>query len=144
MIIQFSVTGTPRPKQSVKKGRNRKTNAVMYYTPAPMKEWQNAVAWKAKEVMQGLEPFESRMIVLLDFCLPDNRRKDLDNLSKGCLDGCNKIIWKDDQQIILLIIAKKIESSDECAEVGVDVYITDAIDTHRITEMLKDVLFKGV
>lgn len=138
MIIRFSVSGTPRPKQSVKKGQSRKTGKAVYYTPARIKEWQNEVAWRAKEAMGGTEPVADRLFVILHFWLPDNRRRDLDNLSKGVLDGCNKIVWNDDQQIKILVLIKDLSE-----DVGVDVLVSDSIDLDTIVQYLQQMFDKG-
>jgi crossover junction endodeoxyribonuclease RusA len=104
--ICFQVNGIPRPKQSFKMGNGHG------YTPARVKAWQDAVGWAAKETMRvfKLKPYSCDVLVELDFLLPDRRKRDLDNLSKAVLDSMNKIVWKDDNQVVDLRIQKILAS----------------------------------
>ena len=98
--VTFTVFGNPLPKQSFKhKGGQA-------YTPARIKAWQDTVGWAAREAMAGQEPFEGSLYAELTFIRGDKRRVDLDNLSKAVLDGCNKIVWVDDQQVFTLFLSK--------------------------------------
>ena len=90
--VVFTIWGNPLPKQSFRKGKNN-------YTLARIKAWQDTVGWVAKEAMIGHDIFEGALSVTITFIRGDKRRVDLDNLSKAVLDGCNKIVWKDDVQI---------------------------------------------
>lgn len=101
-MIAFFVEGTPRPKQSYRHSKHGN------YQPARVKAWQDAVAWAAKQEMIGEEPLTCDLSVDLTFYLPDKRKRDLDNLSKGVLDGMNDIVFKDDQQVIELKLSKRI------------------------------------
>lgn len=48
----------------------------------------------------GFEPLAGRVRVTLSCHAPDNRRRDLDNLTKGLLDSLTHAkIWNDDSQI---------------------------------------------
>ena len=106
-MIAFFVPGTPRPKQSyrAKKGGG--------YTHPRIKAWQDAVGWAAREHMQGAEPLVGNVQVDLIFHVPDKRKRDLDNLSKAVLDGCNGIVWDDDQQVTRLYLEKDIDKENE-------------------------------
>lgn len=110
--ISFFVSGEPRPKQSFRVVGNGKRQG---YTPAHIKAWQSLVAWQAKTAMlqdKAEIRQDNGLIVRLDFLLPDNHRRDLDNLSKAVLDALNGILWKDDNQITKLIITKRLEKSN--------------------------------
>lgn len=53
---------------------------------------------------------------------PDNRRRDLDNLTKALLDGLTHAgLWEDDSQIVDMHIAWSKKDGNECAEVMVEV-----------------------
>ena len=112
--VHFAVTGTPRPKQSFRMGNGHG------YQPERVKAWQSAVAWEARAAMQGRGPLIGDLAVTLDFYLPDRRRRDLDNLSKGTLDSCNGIVWDDDQQITTLLVNKFYGSSEPGVTVTVE------------------------
>lgn len=48
----------------------------------------------------GFDPLEGRVGVTIYCHAPDNRRRDLDNLTKGLLDSITKAgVWVDDSQI---------------------------------------------
>lgn len=98
--LTFFVPGLPRPKQSF-----RMRHDGRHFTAPDVKAWQNAVAQVARLAYKGA-PVADYLHVTLTFALPDNRRRDADNLSKCVLDGLNKIIWKDDTQVMHLEVIK--------------------------------------
>jgi Holliday junction resolvase RusA-like endonuclease len=102
-MIHFFVSGNPIPKQSFRYAKGGG------YTPDHVKAWQANVAVRAKEAMQGESPICQPVKVTIIFTLPDRRVKDLDNLSKGTLDGMRKIIFKDDAQVMELNLRKRYE-----------------------------------
>ena len=102
MTIIFYVEGTPRPKQSYRHSKHGG------YTPARVKAWQEAVALAAKQEMAGADPLAGPLAVEMAFHLPDRRKRDLDNLSKGVLDGMNGIVFEDDQQVTELKLTKQV------------------------------------
>lgn len=98
--IQFFVPGNPIPKQSF---RYRKGGG---YQPKRVREWEATVSGYAlASEYEYIRDGDIR--VELNFKRKDKRKCDLDNLSKGVLDACNKIIWADDKQITDLRITKK-------------------------------------
>lgn len=118
--VSFFVQGEPRPKQSFRvSGRGG-------YTPARVKAWQTDVACDATIAMREIErfnlPFENDLAVTLMFTLGDNRRVDLDNLSKAVLDGLNKIVYADDRQIVELHL-KKVVRENKKQPIGVSVTV---------------------
>ncbi len=122
-LVAFFVQGEPRPKQSFRvSGRGRG------FTAARVVAWQTDVAIEAEQVMRSIgrfcEPFEGSLIVDLEFFLGDQRRVDLDNLSKAVLDGLNKIVYADDMQIVDLHLHKHVADADE--KPGVDVTVMRA------------------
>lgn len=105
LLISFFVEGEPRAKQSFRVGHGGG------YQPARVKAWQTDVAWCAQQAVRRigmLDPIEGNLTVELTFFLGDARRIDSDNLSKAVQDGLNKIVWKDDQQNIRLVVEKYI------------------------------------
>jgi Holliday junction resolvase RusA-like endonuclease len=100
--IVIVVEGIPRPKQSFKFSRTGG------YTPARIKAWQNTVMGEAMVVMVGRDPLEGDLHVIIEFSLPDRKRRDIDNLSKAVLDAANKIVWNDDTQITHLELIKMV------------------------------------
>jgi Holliday junction resolvase RusA-like endonuclease len=112
MQISFVVHGKPIAKQSfrvvVREDNQGDTRKVSGYRDPRVSDWQNDVKYSAYLAMDGLAPFGDDLAVVIEFVLPDKRRIDLDNLSKAVLDGCNKVVWKDDRQIVDLHLKKTI------------------------------------
>lgn len=116
--LAFVVAGAPVPKQSFAMDTRGKGHG---YRSDRVSAWQDAVAWQAKQAMQGQDQFEGDVAVRLVFTLPNRRRVDLDNLSKGCLDALNGICWRDDRQVAELHLRKRVGD-----EPGVAVWIEGA------------------
>ena len=121
-MITFRLDGTPVPK-----GRPRFSKAggfVKTYTDAKTKTYEELVAFSAKQAMGLSEPFTTDLDAFIYFsiaipksyskkrteaCLSGLERpmkNDLDNLCKSVLDGMNKIVYKDDCQIVSLHCTK--------------------------------------
>lgn len=70
--------------------------------------YKAVVAAVANERMNldNRDPIEGPLNVTLYVRLqnPAKRRWDLDNVVKAVLDGCNKIVWKDDKQIVSIYV----------------------------------------
>jgi Holliday junction resolvase RusA-like endonuclease len=113
-IISFHVAGQPVPKQSYRAARGGG------YTDPRVAAWQAAVAWAAKQAMCGEPPLEGPVAVWLEFRRLTQRRVDLDNLSKAVLDGCNGVLWHDDQQVAELHIIKRVVGSDPGVSIMVE------------------------
>lgn len=102
--VRIIVNGEPRPKQSY-----RALKSGGGYQPKRVKDWQDTVAWEAKQAMRGHEPIKGAISVSLVFSMGNNRRTDLDNLSKGTLDAMRGIVYEDDVQIVDLRITKRVD-----------------------------------
>jgi Holliday junction resolvase RusA-like endonuclease len=121
--IVFIVPGTP-----VGKGRPkfaRRGNFVTTYTPEKTATYENLVKVKAEEAMQGRDMILGPVAVEISlFVTPPaswsqkkrnaavageiypTSKPDIDNVIKGLFDACNEIVWKDDKQIIDLLVRK--------------------------------------
>lgn len=58
--------------------------------------------------------------VRIDFFLPDKRKRDIDNLSKAILDGCNRVIYEDDTQVWYLRLRKYVDRDNPRVNVEVE------------------------
>jgi Holliday junction resolvase RusA-like endonuclease len=121
--IVFIVPGTP-----VGKGRPkfaRRGNFVTTYTPEKTATYENLVKVKAEEAMQGRDMIVGPVAVEISlFVTPPaswsqkkrnaafageiypTSKPDIDNVIKGLFDACNEIVWKDDKQIVDLLVRK--------------------------------------
>lgn len=124
-MISFFVPGTPRPKQSFRVGARGRG-----FQPARVKSWQSDVGWGAKQAMHavGLEqPIAEEVWVRMRFAVPDRQRRDLDNLSKGTLDGLQGICIEDDCQIVDLHLEKYVAKSPEECGVQIEIGLTKLV-----------------
>jgi Holliday junction resolvase RusA-like endonuclease len=124
MMVAFNVPGQP-----VAKGRPRFARRgahVMAYTPAKTASYENQVKVAATLAMCGTEPTSApvALIVTLNLQIPASwskkrraeavagticatKKPDADNVLKGIKDGCNGIIWRDDAQVVRILIKKQ-------------------------------------
>lgn len=121
--LVFSMSGTPRGQ-----GRPRATargGFAKVYKADKDRSYERSVGQIAKAAMGGAPPFEGPLSVSLRFRLqpPKSMTKrqraavlageeayagayDIDNLVKSILDGCNKIAFADDKQVVRLFATK--------------------------------------
>ena len=94
--LVFVVNGKPQPKQ-----RARSTKSGHYYTPKETVAFERKVALIAKEIMAkaGLEKTDKPVTIDVWAYFSDHRRRDADNVLKCVQDGCNDIVYYDDNQI---------------------------------------------
>lgn len=100
------------------------------YTPIKTRRYEDAIRWQAKAAMRGQQPLEGPLIVHIDAFMEVpaswSRKKrdaaltgilypvskiDADNIGKAALDAGNKIIWRDDCQIVDLRIMKSFSDN---------------------------------
>lgn len=93
-MIEFDVTGTPRPKQSA-----RFTSRGAVYQTGAVKAWADLVAIAAREAMRGEYPLTGPVSVALHFRLKTRGKADVDNCAKGVLDPMRGIVYFDDVQV---------------------------------------------
>lgn len=103
--IEFFVEGEPVPKQSFRviEKRSGKTHG---YTDPKVTAWQNTITTISSLHIDA--PLTGKVAVVLRFYLSNNRVVDLDNLSKGVLDGLKGVAFKDDNQVVKLALSKEV------------------------------------
>ncbi len=91
--MTFYVPGPPVPKPRPRKG---KYNNVYQ----PDTGYEDTVAWEA--LLARRVPFNAdfRGKVKVTMALRVKGRGDADNYAKAILDSCNKILWRDDSQVV--------------------------------------------
>lgn len=133
--VAFVVPGVP-----VGKGRPRfakRGNFVRTYTPEKTASYENLVKVKAEEAMRGRTLIDGPVSVDIElyvtppasWSLKKQRsallgetfptaKPDMDNVIKGLFDACNEIVWKDDKQVVQLIVTKRYaETANACMRV---------------------------
>lgn len=118
--IAFTVKGEP-----VGKGRPRFTKAGHCYTPEKTASYEALVGFAYRNSARGYTfEYPVRVTIKAFFKPPKSKSKkavedmlsgrvlpakkpDIDNIVKIILDGLNKVAWKDDTQVIDLMIQKR-------------------------------------
>ena len=140
MSVTFIVPGEPQGKGRARFGRGHT------YTPEKTVAYEGLIAWAAKQAMGAREPIsgpvklsfravmsipisatKKRRQAMLDGLVLPTKTPDLDNLLKALGDGMNKIVFRDDAQIVGL---------GECWQVyGTTPGLTVTVE--RVTEAVK-------
>lgn len=118
-MIRITVPGRPVPKGRPRLGvRGRK---AFVYTPERTKAYEEAVGWHARAAVQGCDALECPVAVCIDLYLHGKRRIDVDNCAKSILDGMNKIVYADDNQVVDLRVRKLRVKNREHQRVEIEV-----------------------
>lgn len=80
------------------------------FTSSEVTSAKEAWQWATMTQMDG-EATDSPLSVAFVFVMPDRRRCDIDNLAKLPMDALNGIVWKDDSQIVQLVVTKQVVGS---------------------------------
>lgn len=122
-MIRFSVAGRP-----VSKNRALRFSGGRAYRTPESRAYQGLVAWGARIAMRGRAPIAGPVAATLTCWLRDRRgMPDSDGIAKGCLDGCNGIVWVDDRQVCDLRVRRIVERGCE-ERVEIDVCEIDATE----------------
>lgn len=122
--VAFVIPGTP-----VGKGRPkfaRRGNFVTTYTPEKTASYENLVKVKAQEAMSGRPMIEGPVAVqialhvtppaswsqkkqraALEGAVFPTSKPDADNCIKGIFDAMNEIVFRDDKQVVDLVVSKR-------------------------------------
>lgn len=123
--IAFVIPGTP-----VGKGRPkfaRRGTFTVAYTPEKTASYENLVKLAAAEAMGGREVISGAVCVGIHlFVTPPaswsqkkqrdaisgrgifpTTKPDVDNVIKGIFDAMNEIVWKDDKQVVDVVVSKR-------------------------------------
>ena len=129
MMIEFTIPGKP-----IGKGRprfSRQGGFVRAFTPEKTVNFEQLVAWTAKQAIGNAPAFAHACVVVIEaeFLPPSSwsakKRKrasegmehhlvspDADNIAKAVLDGLNGTVWVDDKQVVCLTVKKRYGTSD--------------------------------
>ena len=117
------------PGASVAKGRARHSTRggiTRSYTPARTVSYENLIASRASDAMDGAAPAECavRVVVIVHLVVPASwsprkraqaltgllhpvSRPDVDNYLKSALDGMNAVVFRDDSQVVRASVSKQ-------------------------------------
>lgn len=95
MKLAFELPGPPIPKMRARKGKHG------FYTPKPTVVYERNIGFVAAATVVGVKdwPMDAEYVFSMLAVFEDKSTRDLDNVLKSVLDGCNKILWKDDSQV---------------------------------------------
>jgi len=114
--VRFVVPGPVVPWQRAASVGTRR------YTSAKQRSYQRTVrliAQASRPRGPWLPSKASRYRVDVDAYLPDERRRDLDNVAKTILDALNGVLYLDDSQVVTLLVATHIDRADPRVVVAV-------------------------
>lgn len=109
--IDFIIDGEPQGK-----ARPRFVKATGHtYTPQETKDYEKAVAWAYKTAGGEMLSGAVRIVIGAYFKIPKRgvqgllsplKKPDADNIAKIVLDGLNGVAYKDDKQVVCLLVSK--------------------------------------
>ena len=138
MKLNFSIVDRqPLPKQSYR------ASGKGGYTEQRIKDWQEAVTWAAKTAMIEAGLFvDSRNLFALTvtFYRRGGWAVDTDNMVKAIRDGCNGIVWRDDEQVIDDHLHKRTVSHWAHRVAGIRVTIETV--SEKFTDAQRAAMFK--
>lgn len=117
-MIEFFIDGNPVGKERPRIGKHGNV-----YTPSKTVDYQKNVgqsALVARNRAGIFAPLEDSIFVEMKMYFVTTKSPDIDNVIKSVLDGMNKIMYKDDAQVIALECQKYFE----CDKSGVNVIIS--------------------
>jgi len=116
MDVTFVVPGPVVPWQRAASVGARR------FTPAKQRQYQANVrmhALAARPRGPWLPSKHARYRVDVEAYLPDERRRDLDNVAKTVLDALNGVLYLDDSQVTVLMVATHVDRERPRVEVRV-------------------------
>jgi crossover junction endodeoxyribonuclease RusA len=119
-MTKIIIPGKVQPKERPRKGQGH------WYTPTKTRIYEEKVAAYARSAQ--VERSEEHLEVMIFIYWPDLRRRDIDNGVKSILDALNGIAWRDDSQIVDLLVCKRLDRKNPRAlvvisEVEVDEHL---------------------
>lgn len=123
--IWFFAAGLPQTKGSMRafmpKGHAR---PILTNDCKKEKGWRSVVTGRAEDAMAGREPFQGPLVVVMDFSFPRPKghfgakglkasapprpavKPDADKVARSVGDALNGIVYRDDAQIVELVVRK--------------------------------------
>ncbi len=115
MIFPFSVQGPPVPKERARRCPNGK-----HVTPKRTRDYESLVGGIAMMLRPRGWKLDGQYRIEVRAYFPDARGRDVDNVAKSILDGLNRVLWKDDRQVIRCVSEKHIDRERPRVEVWVE------------------------
>lgn len=110
MAIEITLKGQPLSTNHIYKFAGHRM--YMIQEGKTLKEdyqWQIKKQYKDKPIIGDVD-------LRIELFFGDKRIRDIDNYNKLVLDACSKILWKDDVQIMSLLIVKNYDKDNPRVE----------------------------
>ncbi len=136
---KMTVIAKKAPTSNPQNSYNGKPYSVKTYTPAKTAQYEQLVKYSFLEQTKQTTPIDGyiKLDIVARFGIPKSTTKknralmlsgeirpakipDIDNITKAILDGLNKVLYKDDKQVIELSV-KKEYSEDPCVIVSYEI-----------------------
>ena len=119
--LAFSVPGRPVPCARPRTVRT-KTGKTVTYTPARVQKYKSAVGFHALAARQRLArwPLNATYRVAIVVTIASGVFGDVDNYGKSVLDGCTRVLWADDKQVVGCNVERvraKVAGLEVCVEI---------------------------
>lgn len=101
-MIKYTIPGN-----TVSKSNSYRIVGKRLYKTKAVKEYEAKAVAQAIVAMQEMEPMEGDIRCTLHVFFKDQRRRDIDNVTKSILDSGNEVVYIDDSQIAELHIYKR-------------------------------------
>lgn len=120
--MEFKIEGAIKPKQRPRLGKRG------VYTPKSTHDSEKAIAYAFKKKYPKYKLSEKAFGVIIKIFTKKPKKPkrfypstfDIDNIAKTVLDALNGVIWKDDVQVITLLVQKTYSTECDYTEVFVD------------------------
>ena len=123
--IRVVIEGEPASKARVR--FSKRGSKVHAFTPEKTKQAEEAIAWHVLAAKQPWMRNATAYGVKAHFYCGTWQRRDIDNMLKLVLDGCNKVVWDDDCQVIE--ISAKLERGADHARTEFEIWPIDGAKT---------------
>lgn len=123
--IPIEPRGKDRARSRYVPGKGSRAGFITHYTTSATRKYEDAVREHVQLAMRGTELFSGPLTVTIHAVMPvpaswsnakwtracagvirPTGKPDGDNIAKSVADACNKVVWRDDAQIVDLRVVK--------------------------------------
>jgi Holliday junction resolvase RusA-like endonuclease len=116
--MEIILTGKPASTNHIYKSTCRGKFASVYMSKEG-KDLKESYQWQIKSQYKG-KLLTGDIDLRIELFFGDSRVRDIDNYNKIVLDACTGMIWKDDSQIMSLLIVKNYDKKNPRVELTIN------------------------
>jgi len=121
-MIEIFLSQVPVPKSN----RYIRRKGGKVFKPPRVKNWEVRALWEIREQYSG-EPLEGKLSMEVILILPNNRKRDIDNILKSLWDVLEKArVIKNDNQIYEIRTVKKVQKGQQGTIVRIKEFVEEA------------------